>query len=47
LNNAPGDDFLIIGVEFLGLEASPEGREVLHRLVDIVDAYAKMNRSDD
>lgn len=45
LNSPPDDDCLIVGVEFLGLEASPEGRDVLRRMVAIVDTYTKMNRS--
>ncbi|MBL7214497.1 MAG: PilZ domain-containing protein [Phycisphaerae bacterium] len=34
----------LVGVEFLGLEAGPEGREVLHRLVRVIHDYEKMNR---
>lgn len=34
---------LLVGVEFLGLEASPEGREILHRLLEVIDAYEKMS----
>lgn len=45
LNIPPDEDCLIVGVEFLGLEASPEGREILHRLVHVVELYDKMNRS--
>jgi len=33
----------LVGVEFLGLEAGPEGREVLHRLVRVIQEYEKMN----
>ncbi|MHC5082800.1 MAG: PilZ domain-containing protein [Planctomycetota bacterium] len=32
-----------VGVEFLGLEASPEGRQSLNRLVDITNEYERMN----
>ena len=32
-----------VGVEFLGLEAGAEGREVLHRLVKVIQEYEKMN----
>lgn len=34
----------LVGVEFLGLEAGPEGREVLHRLVRVIHEYEKLNR---
>jgi hypothetical protein len=34
---------LYLGLEFLGLEVSIDGRTVLHRLADIVEEYAKMN----
>lgn len=33
-----------IGVEFLGLEAGPEGREILSRLLEVVAEYEKMNQ---
>ncbi len=33
----------LVGIEFLGLEASSEGREALGRLVDVIDKYEKMN----
>jgi hypothetical protein len=34
---------LYLGLEFLGLEVSIDGRTVLHRLADIVEEYTKMN----
>ena len=34
----------LVGVEFLGLEGSSKGREILHRLVQIVNKYDEMNR---
>lgn len=34
-----------IGLQIVGLEASPEGREVLTRLIGIVEQYYKMNRA--
>ncbi|NLW83849.1 MAG: PilZ domain-containing protein [Phycisphaerae bacterium] len=37
------ENALLVGVEFLGLEASPEGREILHRLLEVVDAYEQLN----
>lgn len=37
----------LVGVEFLGLEASPEGRDVLHRLLEVIDEYEKMNAKSD
>ena len=33
-----------IGVEFLGLEAGAEGREILSRLLEVVAEYEKMNQ---
>ena len=35
---------LNIAVEFLGLEASSEGREKIHRLISIVNAYSMQNK---
>lgn len=35
---------LQVGVEFLGLEAGYEGRQLLHRLLDVINAYEKMNK---
>lgn len=32
-----------IGVEFLGLEASPEGRQILDRILGVIDEYDVMN----
>ena len=32
-----------IGVKFLGLEVSPEGRQVLDRILEIINEYEKMN----
>jgi hypothetical protein len=34
---------LYLGLEFLGLEVSIDGRTILHRLADIVGEYAKLN----
>jgi hypothetical protein len=34
-----------IGVEFLGLE-TPEGRQLLHRLLEVIDEYERMNQAD-
>lgn len=36
----------LVGVEFLGLEAGPEGREVLHRLVRVIYDYEQMNQEN-
>ena len=36
-------DFVELGVEFLGLEVSWEGRTTLRRLVEIVEQYEKIN----
>ncbi len=35
---------LNIAVEFLGLEASSEGREKIHRLISIVNSYSMQNK---
>jgi hypothetical protein len=35
--------FFRIGVEFLGLEASPEGRDILDRLLEVISQYEIMN----
>ncbi len=35
---------LFLGLEFLGLEVSIDGRNILHRLMDVVEEYAKMNK---
>jgi hypothetical protein len=35
-----------IGVEFLGLEAGPEGRELLSHLLKVVAEYEKMNQQN-
>lgn len=34
---------LYLGIEFLGLEVTTEGRDILHRLMDIVEEYARQN----
>ena len=36
----------LVGVEFLGLEAGPEGHDVLHRLVRVIHDYEKMNEQN-
>ncbi|MCI0499706.1 MAG: PilZ domain-containing protein [Planctomycetales bacterium] len=46
LKDLPDNGHFRIGVEFLGLEASPEGRDVLARIRRIVSAYEAMNNSD-
>jgi hypothetical protein len=35
-----------LGLQFVGLEASPEGREILNRLIGIVERYYQINQSD-
>lgn len=37
------ESILYLGIEFLGLEVTTEGRDTLHRLMDIVEEYAKQN----
>ena len=34
-----------VGVEFLGLEASPEGRQALSRLIEVTNEYEHMNQA--
>jgi len=36
-----------IGVEFLGLEASPEGRQILDRILEVISEYETINTKDD
>ena len=36
---------IYLGLQLVGLEASSEGREVLTRLVGVVEQYYKMNQS--
>lgn len=36
---------LYLGLEFLGLEVSIDGRSILHRLTEIVEEYAKANNT--
>jgi len=38
------EEGLTVGVEFLGLEASSDGHTMLHRLLDVIAAYEKMNK---
>jgi hypothetical protein len=35
-----------MGLQIVGLEASSEGREVLNRLIGVVDTYYRLNQSD-
>ena len=35
-----------IGVEFLGLEASPEGRQILDRILEVISQYEEMNAQE-
>ena len=44
LKEQPDNAAFKIGVEFLGLEAGPEGRETLNRLLEIIAEYEKMNQ---
>jgi hypothetical protein len=41
---ADGESFYL-GLQIVGLEASPEGRGVLSRLVDVVERYHRINQS--
>jgi hypothetical protein len=34
-----------LGLQIIGLEASPEGRRVLTRLIDIIKRYYQINQS--
>jgi len=42
LKEQPDNVAFRIGVEFLGLEASPEGRKILERILEVIEAYEKM-----
>ena len=44
LPRADGDS-IYLGLQIVGLEASPEGRQVLSRLVGVVERYYRMNQS--
>ncbi|MBC8218839.1 MAG: PilZ domain-containing protein [Planctomycetes bacterium] len=44
LPRADGES-IYLGLQIVGLEASPEGRRVLSRLVGVVERYYRMNRS--
>ena len=44
LPTADGNN-LCIGLQMVGLEASPEGRQVLQRLCDVVEHYYQINQS--
>jgi len=46
LPKADGDS-LYLGLQFVGLEASPHGQQTLTRLVQVVEAYYKMNQAED
>jgi hypothetical protein len=37
---------IYLGLQIVGLEASPEGRRVLSRLVSVVERYYKMNQQE-
>lgn len=43
LTEAVDTGLLTLGIEFLGLETSAEGRNTLHRLKDIVEIYEREN----
>ncbi|MHC4386346.1 MAG: PilZ domain-containing protein [Planctomycetota bacterium] len=45
LNEQSDDTYFRIGVELLGLEAGPEGREILTRLLEVIAEYEKMNQT--
>lgn len=46
LKDQPKSNALKIGVEFLGLEAGPEGREILSRILEVVDQYQEIIEQD-
>jgi hypothetical protein len=46
LKELPDSNMLKIGVEFLGLEAGPEGREILDRILQVVDEYQKLTEQN-
>jgi len=43
LSEIPEEKQLVIGVEFLGLEVSGQGRRKLRRILDVVEDYEKQN----
>jgi len=43
LTPTASDESLCVGLEMVGLEASPEGRLVLQRLCNVVEQYSKIN----
>jgi hypothetical protein len=47
-NILPAEDHksIYIGLQIVGLEASPEGREVLARIADIAKHYYQLNMSN-
>jgi hypothetical protein len=45
LPNADGAG-MYLGLQLVGLEASPEGQEVLARLVEVIEQYHKMNQAN-
>ena len=47
MRDEPDRKQLYIGVEFLGLEASPEGRDILQRLLGVVNEYQVMNQEQE
>ena len=36
-------EMLYVGLEFLGLEASDHGRDILRKIVDVIEEYQKLN----
>lgn len=46
LEEQPDKNVFRIGVEFLGLEVSPEGREILDRILEVISQYEEMNQQD-
>ncbi|MEN6307655.1 MAG: hypothetical protein ABFD91_07865, partial [Anaerohalosphaeraceae bacterium] len=36
-----------LGLEFLGLEVSIDGRNILHRLMDVIEEYGRLNKDKD
>jgi c-di-GMP-binding flagellar brake protein YcgR len=43
LKEQPDTNSFKVGVEFLGLTASPDGKETLSRILEVIDQYEKSN----
>ncbi len=44
LIDQPDQHQFLVGIEFLGLESGNDGRQILHRLMQVTDEYEKLNQ---